>query len=85
MAYEQRDNSGALFRNDRKEKESHPDYQGNALISGVEYYISAWVKDGKKGKFFSFSFKPKDESRQQGMQQARTALDDFDDSEAVPF
>ncbi len=84
MAYEQRDNSGALFRNERKEKENHPDYQGNAMIGGVEYYISAWVKDGKKGKFFSFSFKPKDESRQQGMQQARTALDDFD-AEEVPF
>jgi hypothetical protein len=85
MAYEQKDNSGVLFRNERKEKETQPDHTGNALIGGVEYYISAWVKDGKKGKFFSFSFKPKDESRQQGMQQARTALDDFDDSEAVPF
>jgi hypothetical protein len=85
MAYEQKPNTGVLFRNDRKEKETQPDHTGNALIGGVEYYISAWVKDGKKGKFFSFSFKPKDESRQQGMQQARTALDDFDDSEAVPF
>jgi hypothetical protein len=84
MAYEQRDNSGALFRNDRKEKETQPDYQGNALIGGVEYYISAWLKDGKKGKFFSFAFKPKDESRQQGMQQARAAVeDDFGDD--IPF
>jgi hypothetical protein len=85
MAYEQKPNSGVLFRNDRKEKETQPDHTGNALIGGVEYYISAWVKDGKRGKFFSFSFKPKDESRQQGMQQARTALDDFDDSESVQF
>jgi len=84
MAYEQKPNTGVLFRNERKEKDTQPDHTGNALIGGVEYYISAWVKDGKKGKFFSFSFKPKDESRQQGMQQARTALDDFD-AEEVPF
>ena len=60
MAYEVRDNTGTLFKNDRKELDTHPDYNGKALISGVEYWISAWIKEGKTGKFFSFSFKPKD-------------------------
>jgi len=55
---EKRDNSGALFTNDKREKETHPHYQGKATINGVDYYVSAWVKDGAKGKFQSLSFKP---------------------------
>lgn len=54
------DNSGALFKNTRKEKETHSDYNGSVTIEGKQYWISAWVKEGQKGKFFSLSFKPKE-------------------------
>lgn len=61
MSYQQRPNSGSLFRNDRKEEDNHPDHTGTCLIDGKEYYISAWIKEGRNGgrKFFSLSFKPK--------------------------
>lgn len=60
MAYEQRDNSGTLFKNDRREKESQPHATGTALIDGVEYYVSAWTKEGQKGRFQSLAFKRKE-------------------------
>jgi hypothetical protein len=61
MAYEQRDNSGSLFKNTFKQKDNQPDYTGAGLIDGSEYRVSAWVKEGQKGKFFSLSFTPKTE------------------------
>jgi hypothetical protein len=57
------DNSGALFPNDRKEADNHPDRTGSALIGGVEYWVNGWIKEGAKGKFLSMSFKPKDQQK----------------------
>lgn len=46
-------NSGVLFKNDEKKNEKSPEYTGKINIEGKEYKLSAWVKEGKKGKFFS--------------------------------
>ena len=53
-------NRGALFKNTKREKDTHPEYNGSINVAGIDYYINAWVKDGKSGKFFSLSVKPKD-------------------------
>ena len=51
---------GVLFKNDRKQTDNHPDYNGSCEIEGVEYWMNAWLKNGKNGTFMSFSFKPKE-------------------------
>lgn len=48
MAFEQKDNSGSLFRNDKKEKPSHPNARGRAKIGGVEYFVDAWTKERER-------------------------------------
>lgn len=58
MAFEPRDNTGSLFKNNRKEKDTHPNSTGKAMIDGVEYYVSGWTKKDKNGDpWISLSFK----------------------------
>jgi len=53
--------SGALFKNDKKETEKHPDYKGSCEIEGTEYWVSSWLNESKNGrKYLSLKFSPKD-------------------------
>lgn len=54
-------NSGTIGRNERMRPDKNdPEYSGQCEVDGKEYWISAWIKEGKKGKFWSLSFKPKE-------------------------
>jgi hypothetical protein len=72
---------GILGRNERREKDSQPEFTGRCEIDGKEFWISAWVKESAKGKFFSLSFKPKEE--QQAKQAPRRQREE--DSDPIPF
>lgn len=60
-------NTGALFVNDRKQRDNHPDYRGTVNVNGQEFWVSAWVKTSKRdgSEFFSLSIQPKDAPREQ--------------------
>jgi len=83
---ERKDNSGALFKNDRKrEGKKDADYRGTALIAGVEYYVDAWVNESKDGrKYLGVKYKPKGESAPAPAPAAAPQADpDFNDD--IPF
>jgi hypothetical protein len=80
--YTPKDNSGVLFKNDKREKETHPNAKGSALIDGVEYWVSAWTKEGKAGKFQSLSFEKKEAAPAKAAPR-RPSRDTADDD--VPF
>lgn len=90
MAYEKRDMTGTLFKNDKREKDSHPHATGTAIIDGVEFWISAWTKEGSKGKFQSLAFKRKEERRQEiqsgnSRSPAKSTSYDEDLNDDIPF
>lgn len=58
MAYEQRNNNGSLFKNDRKQNDRQPDLTGTAIINGKTWRVSAWKKTSRDGSktFLSLEF-----------------------------
>lgn len=87
MAYDST-NCGMLSRNERKEQPNQPDYTGQVNVDGVDYWLSAWVKEGKPGskmegkKFFSLALKPKEQRSAAPAPQRQAAPIPEDD---VPF
>jgi len=60
MSFEQRPNTGALFKADKEGNERRPDYSGSLNVNGQDYFIDAWLRKSKAGTtFMSLSVKPK--------------------------
>jgi hypothetical protein len=83
MSFEQREGSGSLFKNSRKQKSTHPDYQGDCKIDGKLYQLSGWIKEGKTGSWLSLSIQPKREQQKPKDSGRSTDGAEFDDD--IPF
>lgn len=85
MEQQARNNSGVLFRNDKKESEKHPDYRGSILVDGTDYWLSAWIKEGKSGKFMGLAVSPKEAQPSKVPYGHGGTTKEGRDSEDVPF
>lgn len=77
-----KDNSGVLFKNDKQDNERAPQYKGNITVEGKDYWLSAWVKEGKSGKFMGLAVAPKEP---QAKPSTRSKDTGFDDGSDLPF
>lgn len=77
--------TGVLFKNDKGDNEKRPDYKGSAEIEGVQYWVSAWIRDTAKGKCLSMKYERKEQQPKSSdpAPAHKTAADLTDDD--IPF
>lgn len=60
MTYEMKNDTATLFKNDRKEKDTQPDYTGKIKQDGKERQLAAWITKSKDGSKTYMSLKISD-------------------------
>ena len=76
-------NSGALFKNTRKDSDKHPDYKGTINVEGKDYDIAAWLRESKKGERFMSLKVSEPRQKQQDNAWGGTPTGSLDDE--IPF
>ena len=81
---ETKNNSGAIFKNDKKQKETHPDYKGKINVEGKDFEVALWLKESAKGmKYFSVAISEPYVPEQQVQPERARSGDSVDDD--LPF
>lgn len=87
-------NRGSIWKNDRKETDSHPDFTGSINVEGVEYWLNGWRRApdaNPKAPAMKFTVRPKEQPQRGGGagQRAQAVrgqqqVDEFAD-DSIPF
>lgn len=77
--------TGNLFKNDKGDNPSRPDYRGEAMLNGELVEMAAWIKEGQKGKFMSISFKAKEQAPAKPQPKRQPVMVDDDMNDPIPF
>lgn len=90
MAYDNT-NSGMMARNENRKTDKHPEFSGSLNVEGTDYWVSAWVNEGKPGgkmegkKYFSIKINRK-ESPATGVQRMeRPSYNSGIEHDDIPF
>jgi hypothetical protein len=71
MAYDNT-NSGMMARNENRKTDKQSEFSGSINVEGVDYWLSAWVNEGKPGgkmegrKYFSIKINRKENAVNSG-------------------
>jgi len=84
MSFVHKENTGLIFKNEERKSDQSPQAMGSAMINGELYYISAWTKEGKKGKFQSLAFKRVDETKTRASP-SKKEQPSFEIDDDIPF
>jgi len=77
-------NRGQVWRNDKRETDSHPHFRGDLNVDGVEYWVSAWKRGedaNPKAPLLKFSIKRKEDS----VGEIKTSESKSKEEEDLPF
>ena len=81
-------NRGALWNNDRKQTDKHPDLSGSIMIDGKEYWVSGWKKkpgQSDRAPIVSLSVRPKDYKDEQPAGNSGPAKTEIDVNDEIPW
>jgi len=86
MAFQHKPGFGALFRNDRREKDSHPHHKGTIMDpAGKVWEIAAWEREGSRGAFLSLKLSEPRERPVADTTRATAAPQQPDLDDDIPF
>ena len=63
MSFEHKPDTGSIFRNDDKVKDSQPDYKGSGKFFGRECWIAAWINESNGKKYMSIKVEEKEDKQ----------------------
>jgi len=88
MSYENKPWTGALFKNDYKNAENHPDFKGPFYVAldgqVIEFEIAGWTRESKGGKkYISLKAGERREPKKGGNRPAAGDTEEMSDD--IPF